>query len=130
MDTKVLAKQLTEEAATSEAYAALQGRTLKTEDATDIHVRSLNLYALYDSKIEAYTPPFVAQSDREAIAAAVSDAIRENSKVSTFASDYTLFRIGEWDERNAGVQLLITPASLGLVHQLRDAYFRKEGMTQ
>lgn len=71
------------------------------------------IYAVFDSKVAAYLQPMFFRSNGEAIrafAAAVSDAEHQFSK---FASDYTLFELGAFNDENAQFDILAAPVPLG-----------------
>jgi len=74
-------------------------------------------YAVYDSKSKFFTAPFCCANDMVALrlfSAAVNDPATD---VSKFPTDYTLFRVGHYDDEHG----LLTPISplenLGLASQ-------------
>lgn len=58
----------------------------------------INVYSIYDSKAQAYLTPFFASTDGVAIRWFASAAHDEKHEFSRFAADYTLFRIGSFDQ--------------------------------
>lgn len=54
-------------------------------------------YSIYDSKAEAYLPPFLERNDMTAIRA-VEEAIQDiNHPIHKNSADYSLFYLGVWD---------------------------------
>lgn len=79
----------------------------------------LRVFAIYDSKAEAYLPPFTMKSKGEAIRALsglVNDAQHNFCK---YAEDFTLFDIGSWDDTSCKYDLLSTPHSLGVLLEFK-----------
>ena len=83
----------------------------------------LQIFSVYDSKVELFGTPFFCRSKGEAIRS-FADAVNEESHAfSRHADDYTLFHVGEFDEAegmfttSAGVSLgnaltfLVAPSS-------------------
>lgn len=71
------------------------------------------LFAVYDSKAEAYLPPFilpkVAQAER-----VFADCVRSDShQFSANPADYTLFHLGQFDDAKGQHLLKRAPVSLG-----------------
>lgn len=77
----------------------------------------MKILSVYDSKAEAYLPPFTSQTNATAIRSFEGAVQQENSQFRMHATDYTLFCIGDFDE----VLGIITPQaphiSLGLAAQ-------------
>lgn len=59
---------------------------------------SVGIFAIFDSKAEAYLQPFFSQNKATAIRA-FSASIVKDQGFRDHAEDYTLFQIGEWNER-------------------------------
>lgn len=56
------------------------------------------IYTVYDSQAQAHLPPFFLATDAMA-KRAFSDAVNDSShQFAKHPSDYTLFRIGEYDD--------------------------------
>lgn len=63
----------------------------------------VKIYSVYDGKAEMYLPPFYQTADGAAIRmfqGAVNDQDHDFCK---YAADYTLFAIGEWDEKSGTI---------------------------
>lgn len=73
----------------------------------------MNMYSVFDSKVAAYTTPFLAKNDASATRMFVSAATQEDHDFHRFGGDYTLFRIAKWDEETAQIQPEITFTNLG-----------------
>lgn len=71
----------------------------------------LKIYAVHDSKAEAYMNPFFLQNDAMAIRG-FSDAANSDSPIAKHPEDYTLFHIGEYSEAKGEI-IPSTPRSLG-----------------
>lgn len=63
----------------------------------------LSIYALHDSKAEAYTQPFYAINDSVAMRNVSSSINQPGNDVHLYPSDFTLYRIGEFDDTNAHI---------------------------
>lgn len=73
----------------------------------------LKVFAIYDSKAEAYLPPFFCSSKGVAIrmfSDAASDGTHNFCKHS---SDYTLFELGSFDDNSALFLMHPAPVPLG-----------------
>lgn len=71
------------------------------------------IFAIYDSKAEAYLPFFVMPSKGEAIRALTELSNDPSHNFCKFASDFTLFELGSWDNLNAKFSLHAAPFALG-----------------
>lgn len=71
----------------------------------------LNVYAVHDSKAEAYMNPFFLQNDNMAIRG-FSDAVNGDTPINKHPSDYTLFHIGNYSEVSGSIEP-VEPKSLG-----------------
>jgi len=60
----------------------------------------MNIYAVYDSKAEAYLKPFFCQNNAVAIRSFAGAAQQEGTDFHRYAGDYTLFQIGQYDEQS------------------------------
>lgn len=73
----------------------------------------LTIYTIYDSGISAHMQPFFMQSDGQAIRTFQDNVNSETqSTISKHPSDYTLFKIGTYDDNTAEI-VCHTPVSLG-----------------
>lgn len=78
----------------------------------------VQLFSIYDSKVEAYLQPFFMQNSAQA-QRSFSDLV--NDKTHAFGKhpeDYTLFEIGSWEDSNCKFNLFETPRSLVVGHEL------------
>lgn len=73
------------------------------------------IFAIYDSKAEAYLPFFVLPSKGEAIRALTELVNDDKHQFGKHAEDYTLFELGSWDNLNCKFSLHTTPFSLGVL---------------
>ena len=75
----------------------------------------LKVFAVRDSKAEAYMNPFFMRSRGEALRAFVSGVNDPQTQLCKFPADFTLFEIGEFDEESGDLVMLPTgKVSLGL----------------
>lgn len=56
------------------------------------------VFAVYDSKAEAYLPPFFVQNQAVALRSFASAAQDADHQFHKFGADYTLFELGEYDD--------------------------------
>lgn len=77
------------------------------------------VFAIFDSKVEAYLQPFLLKSKGEAIRAITALCDDPQHNFSKYASDFTLFDLGTWDDATAKFDLLITPYSLGVLQEFK-----------
>ncbi len=61
----------------------------------------LNIYSIFDTASGLYSRPFFTQADAEAIRTFTDIAADEGHSVGMHPEDYTLFRIGTFDDNNA-----------------------------
>lgn len=61
----------------------------------------MEIYAIFDSKAEAYLRPFFCPNNAVAIRSFSAAAQQEGSDFNKHAADYTLFHIGSFDEYHA-----------------------------
>lgn len=59
---------------------------------------NLKVFAIYDSKAEAYLQPFFMQSRGQALRAFDTTINTLDTQFHKYPSDFTLFEIGEYDE--------------------------------
>ncbi len=79
----------------------------------------MKMFAVYDSKAEAYLPPWTAKTTAVALRRFEATAKDENSDFARFGADYTLFELGTWDEDTGLVQLYEAKMNLGTALELR-----------
>ena len=71
------------------------------------------VYSVYDSKAEAYKAPFVAVSRGVALRMFRAAALDPESDLHRFGGDFTLFEIGDWEERQGAFRPLDAFVNLG-----------------
>lgn len=72
----------------------------------------LKVFAVHDSKAEAFLRPFTTLTRGQAIRG-FSDAVNDKGhEFNKHPDDYTLFQIGEFDEQS-GILVAGTPETLG-----------------
>lgn len=71
------------------------------------------MYTVYDSKVEAYLPPFFVRSRGEAIRNFETAVNQVDHQFCKFSADYTLFYIGDYDDEDAKFKLPLAPESVG-----------------
>lgn len=64
----------------------------------------MQLFSVFDSKAEAYLPIFQSQTNGTAIRSFEAAVNEEGTPFYKNAADYTLFNIGEFDERTGNVK--------------------------
>lgn len=80
-----------------------------------------HIFTVFDSKTEAYLPPFYAQSKGAALRSFM-DAVGDNShEFAKHAEDYTLFYLGTFDDSTAKFTMNATPQSLGVAIELKNS---------
>lgn len=89
---------------------AIPKPTSRTERNQNMEVK---IFAVYDSKAEAYLTPFFSPTTATAIRAFEAAAQSEDHDFSSFAADYTLMEIGEFEHNTAAIRLLDAPFNLG-----------------
>lgn len=72
-----------------------------------------NLYAVYDSKLDAYNNPFTYPTDAAALRAFLHAGSDESTAMGAHPADFTLFRIGAFDLETGLIKSKNMPKSLG-----------------
>lgn len=57
-----------------------------------------NLYSIFDKKSQTYMQPFVELTDGTAIRQCMDLLLNANAPFAKYPEDFTLMRIGSWDE--------------------------------
>lgn len=78
----------------------------------------LNIFAIHDSKAEAYMTPFFMRNNGEALRGFMDSMENSESPFHKWPQDYTLFWIGVYDDET-GIIEHRTPKSLGNGVELR-----------
>ncbi len=72
----------------------------------------MKICTIYDAKAEAYMQPMFFQSAGQAVRS-FSDVVNDKSHaIGQHPEDYTMFCVGEWDERSGKIEVLTAPVSL------------------
>lgn len=79
----------------------------------------LQMYAVYDSKVEMYMEPFFAQTNGAALRMFADAANSEGHQFNRHAADYTLFNVGAFDQ-DAGMLEPSAPVTLGNALEYRE----------
>lgn len=79
----------------------------------------MKVFGIYDSKTEAFLPPFFVRTNGDAIRAISTHVNDEKHNFCKYAEDFTLFELGSWDDSNGKFDLLSTPHSLGLLLEFK-----------
>lgn len=77
------------------------------------------VYAIHDSKIEAFMQPFVMHTAGEALRGFAELANDPQTNISKHPTDFTLFELGEYDEKSGALIPHATPMALGLAVQYK-----------
>lgn len=80
----------------------------------------LKIFTVYDSKTEAYLPPFYAQATGAGLRIFIEAAGTAEHQFHKHAGDYTLFEIGEWDELRGELMPNMANINLGTALQLQE----------
>lgn len=82
----------------------------------------LQAFTIYDSKAEHYLPPFFQKTSALALRAFAQAANTVDHDFNLYAADYTLFRIGQYDDHNGKLECLDAFENLGTgLQQIRPA---------
>lgn len=73
----------------------------------------LNAFTVYDSKAEAYLPPFFLTTTALAIRSFETAANDQSHDFHKYAADYTLFKIGNYDDHTGKLESLEGFENLG-----------------
>lgn len=73
----------------------------------------LVMFSVYDSKVEAWMPPFFMRSKGEALRAWSQTVNDGQSAMSHHPADFSLMEIGNFDDENGKVLGHTVPVSLG-----------------
>lgn len=76
----------------------------------------LKMFAIHDSKAEAYLPPMFYPTSAMAIRAFTQAANAEDHEFNTHAGDYTLFELGAFDQLTGKLNSPLAPINLGTAH--------------
>lgn len=77
------------------------------------------IFSVFDSKTEAFLPPFSLKTVGEAERVITSMVSDPNNNFCKYAEDFTLYELGTWNDENCKYELLDTPFSVGLLVQYK-----------
>ena len=69
----------------------------------------IKMFCVFDVKAEAYQPPLFLLTEGQAVRAFGDAIANSNHEFSRHPEDYTLFEVGEFDDKHAGFDLLRSP---------------------
>lgn len=78
------------------------------------------VFSIYDSKADAFLTPMFFRNRGVALRSFMSAVQDEGSDFHRYASDYTLFEIGTWDDDKGVFCLFEAKVNLGLAVQFLD----------
>lgn len=81
---------------------------------------NIRIYAVYDSKAERYLQPFFTGSKGEAIRSITNVVNDPSHNFCTYAEDFTLFEIGEYNDQKGEISST-PPLSLGNLIEFKDS---------
>jgi hypothetical protein len=76
----------------------------------------MNLYTIYDQKLEAYNQPFFWENDAMALRQFADMANDENFSISKHPEDYSLWHLGTWSNSDAKLKI-IQKKLIGSAHE-------------
>lgn len=87
------------------------------------------MYSVYDSKAEAYLPPFFASTKGVALRRFITSVNDPDHQFAIYPGDYTLFEIGEYDDQTGQV-VSCNPISLGVAVEFTEVQPAKTPLEQ
>jgi hypothetical protein len=78
-----------------------------------------NIYSVYDAAAEGFLQPFFMTNKGQAVRAFSDLANDPSHNFGKHPEDYTLFELGEYDDKNAQITQHQTPVSLGLAVEFK-----------
>lgn len=88
----------------------------------------LNIYAIRDTKAEAYLLPFFERTNQTALRV-VEKAIDTDANFNAYAEDYGLWLLGTWDDANGCVKGEV-PLHLANLVDIRDSREKAAGVNR
>lgn len=73
----------------------------------------LNWYSIFDAKARCYSQPFLSYNDEVALRSFVALANDTQSQVGAFSDDFTLYRIGFFDDQVGHIEAELPVHNLG-----------------
>lgn len=81
------------------------------------------IYSVYDSKAGAYITPIYAVTDGVAIRMFQEAATDENHDFYKYAGDFTLFKLGEWNEIAGTITPYPSKQNMGTALELKSTSY-------
>ena len=78
----------------------------------------LRMYSIFDAAIGAYTPPFAARADGEAVRSFKSTLLDPNHPMAKFPEHYSVVRVGLYDDATGQMSPLPAPEVLATAQAL------------
>lgn len=78
------------------------------------------LFAVYDSKAEFFSPPFMHKSTGEALRDFIAAANDKQTKIGVYPADFTIFEIGTYNDSTAEVKMLEAKIAHGTALELKN----------
>lgn len=79
----------------------------------------INMYVIHDKLSGVYNKPFYLQNDQVAQRSAKQLLSDPNSEISRSPEDYTLFKIGTFDDTSATIEMQKEPIAVVKFHELQ-----------
>lgn len=92
----------------------------------------MQLYSIFDVKAKDYLAPFEAPHDTGAVRE-VATLLSRNPETNRFVrhrEDYTLVRLGEFDNRNTGMFESVLPTTITTLSAVYETFAAKQGGLQ
>ena len=77
------------------------------------------LFTIWDSKAQAYAQPFCQTTNGLALRFLESLVNDPQTSLHKYPEDYTLFRIGRWDERNGSIEMDKAPVAIAKAQEYK-----------
>jgi hypothetical protein len=79
----------------------------------------MKMFSVYDSKASAFSKPFFIETKGLAVRSFEQTVNDEQSALSRFPADFTLFELGDWDPSSGQIAMHKAPVSLGLAVEFK-----------
>lgn len=79
----------------------------------------LKIYAVRDSKVEAWLPPFCARHKGEAIRGLEQAVNSEDHPFAKWPNDHAFFELGEYDDSTGQITSHMQPVPMGLAAEYK-----------
>lgn len=87
----------------------------------------MKIFTVFDVKAERYIQPFFSPTEGTAMREFRMAANDEDHSFCKYAEDYTLFLMGEWDDENGVIDMLVAMKPLGNALQFMQLELVEEG---